>query len=275
MSLSLPQAPVALIRGVNDVASAVALELARHGLAVLMVEAPAPAVSRRGQSFADAAFDGAATLEGVTAQLTHAPLSWAERAQPGDIVLCLQALDDFVAALAPAVWVDARMRKRAIPEDQRGCAPLVIGLGPNFVAGTGPGSNCDLAIETAYGDHLGALIESGPTSAFAGEPKPVGGYGRERYVYAPIAGVFHTTYRIAQAVSEGEIVAHIDDQPIAAPKPGILRGLTHDGVRVAQGTKCVEVVPVGAQVFGIGVRPGAIAKGVIAALRLRGLLPAA
>lgn len=262
---------IALVRGVNDVASAAALELARHGLAVLMVEAPAPAVSRRGQSFADAAFDGAATLEGVTAQLTHAPLSWAERAQPGNIVLCLQTLDDFVAALAPAVWIDARMRKRAIPEDQRGRAPLVIGLGPNFVAS----GNVDLAIETAYGDSLGAVIETGPTSAFAGEPKPVGGYGRERYVYAPVAGVFHTTYRIAQAVAEGEIVAHIDDQPIAAPKPGILRGLTHDGVRVAQGTKCVEVVPAGAQVTGVGARPGTIAKGVIAALRLRGLLPAA
>lgn len=263
--------PIALVRGVNDVASAVALELARHGLAVLMVEAPAPAVPRRGQSFADAAFDGEARLEGETARLTAEPLSWAEQARAGEIALTLQAVDDFAPALAPAVWIDARMRKRALPEDQRGRAPRVIGLGPNFVAG----GNVDLAIETAWGDTLGAVIEAGPTSAFGGEPKPIGGYGRERYVYAPAAGVFHTAYRIGQAVAAGEIVAHLDGQPIPAPKPGILRGLTHDGVRINPGTKCVEVVPEGTPVFGVGARPAAIAAGVIAALRRRGFPPAA
>ena len=66
---------IALVRGANDVASAVALSLAEAGFTVLLAEAPAPAVSRRGQSFADAAFDGSATLEGITARLTHAPLA--------------------------------------------------------------------------------------------------------------------------------------------------------------------------------------------------------
>lgn len=262
---------LALVRGANDVASAVAIALARAGLAVLLVESPAPAVSRRGQSFADAAFDGRATLEGMTAHLTDAPLSWAERASSGEIALTVQAVDGFATAFAPAIWIDARMRKRAIPEDQRGRAPLVIGLGPNFVAG----GNVDLAVETAYGDNLGRVIETGPTSAFAGEPKPIGGYGRERYVYAPVSGTFRTAHRIGQSVAAGETVAHIDDLPVPAPKPGILRGLAHDGVRVAQGTKCVEVVPAGAQVFGVGPRPAAIAAGVIAALRMKNLLPAA
>ncbi len=261
---------LALVRGANDVASAVAIALARASLAVLLVETPKPAVSRRGQSFADAAFDGKAALEGLTAQLTDAPLSWARQASPGEIALTVEPIDGFATALAPSVWIDARMRKRAVPEDQRGRAPLVIGLGPNFVAG----GNCDLAIETAYGDGLGKVIETGPTSAFAGEPKPIGGYGRERYVYAPVAGTFHTNHRIGQTVAEGEIVARIDDLPLPAPKPGILRGLTHDGVRLAQGTKCVEVVPEGAQVYGIGARPAAIAAGVIAALHSKGLLPA-
>lgn len=259
------------MRGTNDVASAVALALAGSEFTVLLIEAPAPAFSRRGQSFADASFDGAATLEDVTARRIDNPLAWAEQASRGMIALTVRPLDDFAAAFAPAIWIDARMRKRAVPEDQRGRAPLVIGLGPNCVAG----GNVDLAIDTAYGDTLGKVIESGPTSAFAGEPNPIGGYGRERYVHAPVAGVFHTGYRIGQAVAEGEIVARIDDLPIAAPRPGILRRLTHDSVRVAQGTKCVEVVPEGAQVFGVGTRPAAIAAGVSAALRLRDYLPAA
>jgi hypothetical protein len=37
--------------------------------------------------------------------------------------------------------IDARMRKRAVPEGQRGLAPLTIGLGPNFIAG----ENVDVA----------------------------------------------------------------------------------------------------------------------------------
>lgn len=261
----------ALVRGASDVASAVALALARAGFAVLLVETPAPAISRRGQSFADAAFDGAATLEGVTARLISDPSAWARCATAGLIAMTVLPLEDFAARFEASVWVDARMRKRAIPEDQRGRAPLVIGLGPNFIAG----GNVDLAIETAWGDALGKVIEAGPASAFAGEPKPIGGYGRERYVYAPTAGVFRTGHRIGQAVAEGEMVAQIDELPIAAPKSGILRGLIHGGVPLECGTKCVEVVPEGTNVFGVGERPAAIASGVLAALRLRGAAPTA
>lgn len=273
--LQTPPPLCAFVRGSNDVASAVALALARDGFAVLLAETPSPAVSRRGQSFADAAFDGVATLEGVSTHLIDAPVSWAQQASAGTIALTLRPLDDFAGTLAPAVWIDARMRKRAVPEDQRGLAPLVIGLGPNFVAGVASNCNIDIGVETAYGDMLGQVIETGPTSAFAGEPKPIGGYGRERYVYAPVAGIFHTSLHIGDSVVEGETVAHIDATPVAAPKSGILRGLVRDGVPVAQGMKVVEVVPVGAKVFGVGERPAAIAAGVIAALRLRGRLPVA
>lgn len=261
----------ALVLGSNDVASAVAIVLAREGYAVLLVENSSPTVSRRGQSFADVAFDGEATLDGFSARLIDDPIAWAKQATPGMIALTVRPLGDFADAFTPAIRIDARMRKRAVPEDQRGRAPLVIGLGPNFVAG----GNVDLAIETAYCENLGKVIEVGPISAFAGEPKPIGGYGRERYVYAPAGGVFRTTHLIGQAVVEGEIVARIDDRPIAAPKPGLLRGLIRDGVRIAEGMKAVEVVPEGAQVFGIGTRPAAIAAGVITALRLRICLPAA
>lgn len=158
--------------------------------------------------------------------------------------------------------VDARMRKRALPEDQRGLAPLVIGLGPNCVVG----GNVDLAVETAWGDDLGRVIETGPTSTFAGEPRLIGGYGRERYVYAPLAGVFRTGFGIGDTVREWETVAGIGGVPIAAPKSGILRGLIRDDVTVAAKTKAVEVVPEGAKVFGVGERPARIAEGVLRAV---------
>jgi xanthine dehydrogenase accessory factor len=47
-----------------------------------------------------------------------------------------------------------------------------------------------------------------------------------------------------------------------------MRGLTHDGVPVEQGTKVVEVDPRGdvSKVVGIGPRPLRIGEGVLAAI---------
>ena len=56
-----------LVRGVGDVGSAVAAVLFRAGYAVALHDAPAPAAPRRGMAFADAVFDGAAVLDGLTA----------------------------------------------------------------------------------------------------------------------------------------------------------------------------------------------------------------
>jgi xanthine dehydrogenase accessory factor len=101
--------------------------------------------------------------------------------------------------------VDARMRKRAVPEKQRGLAPLTVGLGPNFVAG----DTVDLAIETMWGDRLGKVIEAGATLPLAGEPRPIGGVGRARFVYAPEAGRFVTGARIGDQVEQGAVVATV------------------------------------------------------------------
>lgn len=256
--------PLAVIRGANDVASAVALRLFEAGYAVVLVESPAPVVTRRGQSFADAVFDGTVTLEGVVCRRVEDAATWARDGAQG-IVLSILPQESLLSLLKPALLVDARVRKRAVPVDQRGLVPLVIGLGPNFVAG----GNVDIAVETAWGEDLGRVITSGPTGVFAGEPKPIAGYGRERYVYSPVAGILRTAHVIGQKVAEGETVAQIGNLDIRAPKSGILRGLVRDGVTVAVGTKAVEVVPDGAKVFGVGERPAAIAAGVVAALRQR------
>jgi len=64
-----PNVMAALVRGFNDVASAVAHRLFRDGLPVAMHnETDAPRTHRRMMGFADAYFDGAAVLEGVTAR---------------------------------------------------------------------------------------------------------------------------------------------------------------------------------------------------------------
>jgi xanthine dehydrogenase accessory factor len=163
------------------------------------------------------------------------------------------------------------MRKRAIPEARRGLAPLTVGLGPGFVAGDDGGANVDLAIETSWRD-LSRVIARGPTLPLAGDPRPLGGHSRDRFIYAPIGGIFRTDRRIGDRVAEGGPVARIEGRdggvtPLLAPLDGTLRGLTRDGVPVARGTKVVEVDPRGAAAAGgIGERPGRIADGVLRAI---------
>ena len=190
--------------------------------------------------------------------------SWGRAGAIEVLVSVTEELGDVLAALLPDVLVDARMRKRARPGTQRGLAPLTIGLGPNFVAG----ETVDVAIETQWGDELGAVVRDGATKALGGEPRSFAGHARDRFVYAPVSGVMRTGAEISQRVGAGEVVATIGDEELRAPLDGIVRGLTHDGVPVAQDAKVLEVDPRGdpAKVFGIGPRPRRIADGVLEAM---------
>jgi xanthine dehydrogenase accessory factor len=262
-----------LVRGVGDVGSAVAAVLFRAGYAVALHDEPAPAAPRRGMAFADAVFDGAAILDGLTALRVDTSVELrdalaARGVVPVTVVPFSQALD---AADWSAV-IDARMRKRAVPERQRGMAPLTIGLGPNFVAG----ETVDLAIESSWGERLGAIVEAGPTLPLGGEPRPIAGIGRARFVYAPAGGRFETSAQIGDRVKESAVIATIGSVALHAPIGGVIRGLTRNDVEVAIRTKVIEVDPRGdpAAAFGLGERPRRIAEGVLKALtRARVLEP--
>jgi xanthine dehydrogenase accessory factor len=254
-----------LVRGVGDVGSAVAVILHRAGYGVALHDEPTTPTPRRGMAFADALFDGSTTLDSLTGLRVATPAELRHAMDAGDVVPVTAApFAEIVGATNWSALIDARMRKRAVPEDQRGIAPLAIGLGPNFVAG----ENVDLAIETMWGDRLGEVIEAGSTLALAGEPRPIGGAARERFVYAPDAGRFITSARIGDRVEEGAVVATIGEVSLRAPISGVLRGLTRSGVEVTARTKVIEVDPRGdpAGVFGLGERPRRIAEGVVKAL---------
>lgn len=255
-----------LIRGSGDVGSAVAHLLLGSGHAVAIHDVALPAAPRRGMAFADAIFDGACELDGVRARRVETDELDAGLGGEEVLVNVTEELGDVLAAMTPDVLVDARMRKRAQPEPQRGLAPLTIGLGPSFVAG----ETTDLAIETQWGDELGTVVKEGPTKPLGGEPRAFAGHARDRFVYAPVGGVLRTDKAIAQRVAAGETVATIGDEPLRAPLEGILRGLVHDGVPVAAGAKVIEVDPRGdlTKVYGIGPRPRRIAEGVLEAIAL-------
>ncbi len=257
-----------LILGIGDIGSAVAHRLFRAGEFAAIQDDPAPATSRRRMAFADAMFDGETQLTGVIARLVPAsalsPSVWTIRFVPVTAVPRTRAIE----RLAPDVIVDARMRKRERPERLRRLARLTIGLGPGFTAG----DNVDVAIETSW-DNLGRILRAGPTLPFKGEPREIGGHGRDRYVYAQRAGVFSTRHEIGDEVRRGERIAKIGRQTITAPLAGRLRGLARSGLEVTKGTKLIEIIPADAReaVVGIGLRPRRIADSVLAVVReLRG-----
>lgn len=254
-----------LVRGAGDIGSAVALRLRSLGHAVVLHDDPRPSHPRRGMAFADAFFEDTCTLAGAFAKRASSAASLPKMLACGKALPVSDSpFGEVLAAVEPDVLVDARMHKHGTPEPLRGLAPLAIGLGPGFVAG----DNADLVIETAWGEDLGRVIRKGGSRSYSGDPRPLGGHGRERYVYAAVAGTFRTTLAIGDSVDKGDVVARIDDAVILAPLSGVLRGLTHDGAGVAIGTKVLEVDPRGdpAGAFGVGERPARIAAGIIEAI---------
>ena len=259
---------VVLVRGIGDVGSAVAHTLFFAGYAVIIHDSPQPTASRRSMAFTDAIFDGVAQLEGVQAVLVEDLQDLPRMVAARQLVPVVVAdLSLVLRAVALQVLVDARMRKHEQPEVQLGLAPLTIGLGPNFTAGV----TTDLAVETAWGDEMGKVLSSGTTRPLEGDPKPIGGHARDRYVYAPTSGVFRTSLQVGDPVQAGQIVALVDSASISAPLTGVLRGLTRDGVWVTSGAKVLEVDPRDEPVLiGIGERPASIAAGVLDAIQAWG-----
>ncbi|HEY3310939.1 MAG TPA: hypothetical protein VGK00_04790 [Anaerolineales bacterium] len=256
-----------LIRGSGDIASAVAHKLKLERYSPVLHESPLPSTTRRKMAFTDAVFDGSASLAGLEARRIDDLSTLPAALVSGQFIPLLTCdFELLLERLRPAVLVDARMRKHQQPENQRLLAPLTIGLGPNFIAG----GNVDLAVETGRGDLLGQIITSGGTRPLQGEPVEMDGHARDRYVYAPVAGLFHTTCQVGEAVSQGQLIANIDGTELFAPLSGVLRGLTHEGVPVAARTKVIEIDPRGAQaqVSGIAARPEIIARAVLMALEL-------
>jgi xanthine dehydrogenase accessory factor len=256
-----------LVRGINDIGSAVALRLFQAGHAVAIHAEPAPATTRRGMDFADAVFNETASVDGVTAvRVDHLKALAENLAMRVAISVLVADFNEVLSTMAPDVLVDARMRKRATVEPQRGLAPLTIGLGPNFEAGV----TTDIVVETSW-EQLGRIITEGRSLPLRGEPRAIAGHARDRYAYAPIGGIFQTDYKIGDHVKAGDPIGAVGSYLLTAPLDGVLRGLVRDGVPVSAGAKVIEVDPRGdpGLVRGIGERPARIADAVVTAVSTR------
>lgn len=257
-------APVAVVLGTNDVASAVACALFRAGFGVVLSRDPMLPVLRRTMAFDDALVGGAVTLEGVTARgtasLVEVMRAFVER---GHVSVTALDLSELLCLGLMDVLVDARMRMRTLKVDLRPFARATIGLGPGFEAGR----HVDVAVETA--PEAIAALHQGATLAPHGRSAPLGGAGRERFARAPAAGFWETDKAIGDPVVRGEAVGACAGLAVRAPLSGRLRGLVRSGTDVPAGLKLAEVDPrVSGPPSWIGLadRPRRIAEAVLDAL---------
>jgi xanthine dehydrogenase accessory factor len=255
-----------VVRGGNDIASAVAHRLFTAGYPVVILEAPQPLTVRRGMAYASAVYEGRITLDGVTGK--HAPT--VERAREllksrSAIPVVAVADEEILSSLKPTVIVDARLRKKDRSASRIADAPLVIGLGPGFKAGV----EAHVLIETNRGPNLGRIITEGEADPYTGEPIEIAGHSKDRYLYAPRAGTFRTSFDLGKRVEAGQVVGHVEGELLVAKVGGIIRGIVKDGVSVAAGAKLVDIDPRGDPVYlsELSKKAWTIADAVLTAIR--------
>ncbi|MGE5073938.1 MAG: selenium-dependent molybdenum cofactor biosynthesis protein YqeB [Anaerolineae bacterium] len=226
-----------LVRGGGDLASGVVARLYRSGLNVVITELPEPLSVRRSVSFSEAIYEGQFTVEDITARKVADPtdmLKIVNIMSKRQVPVLVDPECASARSLHPIAIVDARMSKRP-PEPLRHTAMLYIGLGPGFHAP----DNCQVIIETRRGHRLGRVIWSGASESDTAQPD---GDAR-RVLRAPADGPFESAAHIGQHFESGEEIASVGTEKIAAPFPGVLRGLLRPGLTVPSGMKIGDIDP--------------------------------
>jgi xanthine dehydrogenase accessory factor len=255
-----------LIKGAGDLASGVAARLHRCRFPVIMTELPRPLMVRRMVSFGEAVYEGQISVEGIMARLV-AGVEAAEAAlQEGTVPVLVDPGAECRHGLAPTVLVDAVMAKRNTGTNIAD-APLVIALGPGFVAGV----DCHAVVETQRGHRLGRVIWQGSTQSDTGLPGEIAGRREERVLRAPCDGTLAAFAAIGDRLASGQLVAAVAGQEVRARFEGVLRGLIRPGTYVTAGIKIGDIDPRAepAHCFTISDKSLAVAGGVLEAILAR------
>lgn len=229
-----------LIRGAGDLASGIALRLFRSGLSVAMTDLPSPTAIRRTVAFSEAIVHGETEVEGVVARRVETAAETLETLKKGIIPVLADPECTCRYELKPDVVVDAILAKRNLGTTIAN-APIVIGVGPGFTAGT----DCHAVVETMRGHTLGRVIYEGSALPNTNIPGLIGGFAGERVLRAPSDGTFRSVASIGDLVNEGDTVGYVGDAPMKCTISGVLRGLIADGTMVHKGMKSGDVDPRG------------------------------
>jgi xanthine dehydrogenase accessory factor len=232
---------IVAIKGAGEMASAVAWRIYMSNIRqILMLDTASPQAVRREVSFCEAVLDGSQTVEGVEAYRADNDTAIREAWTQGKIAVVIDPEWKMLDHFQPHVVIDAILAKKNLGTHM-GEAPLVIGLGPGFVAG----QDAHLVIETNRGHNLGRIMSSGNAEPNTGIPGPIGGYTEERVLRAPCDGEFKARCAIGDHIKKGDTVATVADDAVQAKIDGVLRGLIRSSSHVRQGLKLGDIDPRG------------------------------
>ena len=227
-----------LIRGAGDLASGVAVRLYNAGFPVVMTDIQEPTVIRKTVAFASAIYQGKVEIEGITARKADFD-NWQEILDNGEIPVLVDPLGTILTKMQPTILIDGILAKKNIAMTKVGQAPLVIALGPGFIAGT----DADAIIETMRGHDLGRVIYKGSAMPNTGVPGEIGGVSTERVIYSPVAGRVEAILEIGTSVKTGDILAKVNGEPVYATINGVLRGMLQDGLLITEHFKLADIDP--------------------------------
>ena len=232
---------VVAIKGAGEMASAVAWRIYMSNIRqILMLETPSPLAVRREVSFCEAVHDGCQTVEGVEACRADDDAAIHEIWNREKIAVIVDPEWKILDRFQPDVAIDALLAKKNLGTNMNE-APLVIGLGPGFIAG----QDTHLVVETNRGHNLGRILTSGGAEPNTGVPGPIGGYAAERVLRAPCDGEFRAECAIGDLVKKGDVVATVEADVVRAKIDGALRGLIRSSSRVSRGLKLGDIDPRG------------------------------
>ena len=260
-----------IVRGGGDIATAVIHRLWRAGFPVLVLETEQPSAIRRYIAASEAVYEGESVVEGMKtvriADVTEMPAVL----DGGDVPLLVDPEGRSIPRLRPMAVVDAILAKKNLGT-HRGMAPITVALGPGFTAG----EDVDAVVETRRGHDLGRVLWQGQAAPNTGIPGPIGGFGKERVIHCPAAGVLRNVRKITDRVAKGEVIAIVETEtgpvPVEATLDGILRGLIRDGYPVKAGFKMADIDPRAEEYnncFTISDKARCIAGGVLEAILQR------
>ena len=239
-----------LVRGGGDLASGVIHRLYKCGYQVLVLECRKPSAIRRKVSFGEAVFDGISSVEGVTGRLIEDVSECQKVWEAGEIPILVDETGKVIKELRPDALIDAILAKRNLGTT-REMAPLTVALGPGFEAG----KDVDFVIETQG---------------------VIAGYGKERVIHSPAAGIMHNRSKIGDIVEKDQIIAMVDATPVYASLTGVLRGIIRDGYEVPKGMKIADIDPRKEQKKNcdtVSDKARCIAGSVVEVLLANGVLP--
>lgn len=277
-----------IVRGGGDIATGTIYKLYKCGFKVLILEVPNPSAIRRNVAFSEAVYEGEQTVEDLTCHLASDLDEAVQMLAEGKLTMLVDPKGESIQKLKPLAVVDAILAKKNLGT-HKNMANIVIGLGPGFTAsGTDVSESVDsdvvtgdvhAVIETMRGHSLGRVIYEGSALANTGIPGVIKGYGIERVIKSPAAGILRTKKNIADVVNTGDVVAVIECEdkdacdvreiPVHASIDGILRGMIRDGYRVTKGFKIADIDPRMEELnncFTISDKARCIAGGVVEAI---------